>query len=105
MILFSPGYHVCADFLFSLTLCLTSQLTFLEPTLGLGYEIFGADLAKVASASVCLEVEVGIGKLVDNIWTVVTNTGCFCTWRTPGCLLCLVALLHLPSFFRFVVLV
>jgi hypothetical protein len=26
-------------------------------------------------------------------------------WRTQGCLLYLVALLHLPSFFRFVVLV
>ena len=41
-----------------------------EPTLGLGYEIFASDLVKVASASVCLEVEVGVGKLVDNIWTV-----------------------------------
>src|ERR1700722_3420435 len=38
----------------------------------------------------------------------VTNTSCFCglgTWRTPGCPLYLVALLHLPFFFRFEVLV
>jgi hypothetical protein len=43
----------------------------------------------------------------------VTNTGCTGStrvlavrpWRTQGCLLYLVALLHLPSFFRFDVLV
>jgi hypothetical protein len=39
---------------------------------------------------------------------VVTHTSCLCglgTWRTQACLLYLVALLHLPFFFRFDVLV